>query len=60
MVTAWRVKGKDKTLITLSSPSSAKMVEVPAMHNTQKMLKLESVDKYNHCMNGVDHSAVFW
>ena len=29
------------------------MVEVPAMHNTQKMLKPESVDDYNHCMNGV-------
>ena len=35
------------------------MVEVPAMHNTQQMLKLESVDEYNHCMNGVDLSAVF-
>ena len=23
------------------------------------MLKPESVDDYNHCMNGVDHSAVF-
>ena len=29
------------------------------MHNTQQMLKLESVDEYNHCMNGVDLSAVF-
>ena len=40
----------------LSSSSSARMVEVPAMHNTQQMLKPESVDDYNHCMNGVDRS----
>ena len=26
------------------------------MHNTQQMLKPESVDDYNHCMNGVDRS----
>ena len=45
---ARRAKGKDKTLIMLSSSSSAKMVEVPAMHNTQQMLKPESV---NECMN---------
>ena len=56
LVTAWRAKGKDKTLIMLSSSSSARMVEVPAMHNTQQMLKPESVDDYNHCMNGVDRS----
>jgi len=56
LVTAWRAKGKDKTLIMLSSSSSAKMVEVPAMHNTRQMLKPESVNDYNHCMNGVDRS----
>ena len=50
---------KDKTLIMLSSSSSAKMVEVSPMHNTQQMLKPESVDNYNHCMNGVDHSDQF-
>ena len=49
-------KGKDKTL---SSSSSAKMVEVPAMHNTQQVLKPETVDDYNHCMNGVDRSDQF-
>ena len=50
---------KDKTLIMLSSSSSAKMVEVSPMHNTQQMLKPESVDNYNHCMNGVDRSDQF-
>ncbi len=37
-----------KFLVVLSSSSAAKMVEVPAMHNTQRMLKPECVDDYNH------------
>ena len=32
------------------------MVEVNAMHNTQRMLKPECVDDYNHNMNAVDRS----
>jgi len=56
LVTAWRAKRKDKTLIMLSSSISAKMVEVPAMHNTRQMLKQKSVNDYNHCMNGVERS----
>ena len=43
----------------LSSASSAKLVEVPAMHRTQVMLKPECVNDYNHSMNGVDHSDQF-
>ena len=35
------------------------MVKVPMMHNTQRMLKPASVDDYNHCMNGMDHSDHF-
>ena len=42
-----------------SSASSAKLVEVPAMHRTEVMLKLECVNDYNHSMNGVDRSDQF-
>ncbi len=56
MVTAWRAKRKKKFLVMLSSSASAKMVEVPALHNTERMLKPECVDDYNHSMNGVDRS----
>ena len=56
MVTAWRAKGKQKSLVMVSSSSSAKMIEVPALHNTQQMLKPECVDDYNHSMNAVDRS----
>ena len=56
LVSAWRAKGKQKDLIMLTSSSAAKMIEVPAMHNTQRMLKPECVHDYNHSMNGVDRS----
>ena len=56
---AWRAKGKQKTLVMLSSASSAKLVEVPAMHRTEVMLKPECVNDYNHSMNGVDRSDQF-
>jgi len=59
LVTAWRAEGKVKMFVMLSSSSSAKMVKVPVMHNTQKMLKPASVDNYNHCRNGMDHSDHF-
>ncbi len=55
-MSAWRAKGKQKDLIMLTSSSAAKMIEVPAMHNTQRMLKPECVHNYNHSMNGVDRS----
>ena len=55
MVKAWRVKGKHKDLVMLSSSSSAKMIVVPAMHCTQRTLKPECVHDYNS-MNGVDRS----
>ena len=56
MVTAWRAKHKKNSLVMLTSASSAQMVEVPALHNTERMLKPVCVDDYNHSMNGVDRS----
>ena len=56
MVKAWRAKGKHKDLVMLSSSSSAKMIVVPALHRTQRMLKPECVHDYNNSMNGVDRS----
>ena len=56
LVVAWRAKGKKTAITMITSASSARMVEVPAKHRTEVILKPACVDDYNQSMNGVDRS----
>ena len=54
LTVAWRAATKKKPLIILSSSSEQQMVTVRSRRSAQ--LKPVVVDRYNHCMNGVDRA----